>query len=103
MMLVNLYEPDKVIVEGELFKFETKEGTISHRKTCVKCKSPVVNDHTHSMKLIDVCGGVFDPPHSHNPGMHLNYGEKILTFKDGLPKFKDLPEAFGGTNEMLED
>ena len=31
------------------------------------------------------------------------YGEKVLTVRDGLPKFKDFPKEFGGSGEMLAE
>ena len=100
-MFVNLYPADKVTIEGEVDSFKLKEDSISLRKTCKTCKGPVVNDHAEAMKMMDIPGGVLNVPFT--PAMHLHYAEKILSFKDGLPKFKDLPEAFHGSNEMLED
>jgi len=101
MMFVNLFAADTVQVEGEVHVFKTSETTGSLRTTCVNCKGPVFNDHTGSMGLIDVCGGVLNMPFE--PTMHLNYSEKIYTIKDGLPKFKDLPADFGGSGETLEE
>ena len=100
-MMVKLFPVDAVTIEGETYTHKTKPDTISLRKTCIKCKSPVVNDHAAAMQLIDVPGGVLNVPVA--PTMHLNYAEKILAFKDGLPKFKDLPAAFHGSDEKLED
>ena len=78
---------------------------ICHCESCRKwtgsCMMPVVNDHAAVMQLIDVPGGVLNVPVA--PTMHLNYAEKILAFKDGLPKFKDLPAAFNGSDEKPED
>ena len=96
-MMVNLFPVDAVTIEGETYTHKT----VLLRKTCIKCKSPVVNDHAAAMQLIDVPGGVLNVPFA--PTMHLNYSEKILAFKDGLPKFKDLPAAFHGSDEKLED
>jgi len=35
--------------------------------------------------------------------LHVNYKHKTVSVKDGLPKFKDLPEPLGGSGEMLPD
>ena len=35
--------------------------------------------------------------------MHVNYESKIVSVKDGLPKFKDMPEDFGGTGTILPE
>jgi len=37
------------------------------------------------------------------PALHLNYESTIMPMKDGLPKFKDFPEEFGGSGEMLPE
>ena len=33
----------------------------------------------------------------------MNYASTKFKIKDGLPKFKDLPEGFGGSNVMLNE
>jgi len=37
------------------------------------------------------------------PTLHVHYGEKVLAVRDGLPKFKDFPDAFGGSNETMAE
>ena len=37
------------------------------------------------------------------PGLHINYAETVLPMKDGLPKFKDFPGAFGGSDEQVPE
>jgi hypothetical protein len=39
----------------------------------------------------------------YQPTVHVNYGEKVMSVRDGLPKFKDFPKEFGGSGEMLPD
>jgi hypothetical protein len=38
-----------------------------------------------------------------SPGVHVNYAETVLPMKDGLPKFKDFPAAFGGSGEQIAE
>ncbi len=35
--------------------------------------------------------------------MHLFYSERVVDFGDGLPKFIDMPETYGGSGEMADD
>ena len=35
------------------------------------------------------------------PTMHINYGERVLSLHDDLPKFRDMPERSGGTGELV--
>jgi hypothetical protein len=37
------------------------------------------------------------------PALHVHYGEKVLSVKDGLPKMKDLPKEFGGSGQALPE
>ena len=38
-----------------------------------------------------------------NPAFHVNYQENVHPMQDGLPKFKDLPEAAGGSGVELPE
>lgn len=40
-------------------------------------------------------------PQGLEPQLHIFYGERVMNVADDLPKFKDLPEPFGGTGELL--
>jgi hypothetical protein len=33
----------------------------------------------------------------------VNYGEKVLSIKDGLPKLKDFPKEMGGSGVTLAE
>lgn len=37
------------------------------------------------------------------PTLHLNYENAVLPIKDGLPKFKDMPERAGGTGMLMPE
>ena len=54
------------------------------------------------MGLVDVYAVVLrDFPFE--PMFHVHYENKTVSVKDGPPKFKDAPEALGGSGEMLPD
>ena len=53
-----------------------------------------------ALGLTDVMSVVL-PTFSFQPSVHVHYGEKVLSMRDGLPKFKDMPKDFGGSGEML--
>ena len=54
------------------------------------------------MNLIDIVA-VFLKGFSFKPSIHINYESKMVSVKDGLPKFKDMPEDFGGSGTLLPD
>jgi hypothetical protein len=37
------------------------------------------------------------------PKLHVNYGDRVLPIRDGLPKFKDLPAEFGGSGATMTE
>ena len=40
---------------------------------------------------------------SYKPTLHVHYGEKVMTVRDGLPKFKDFPKDFGGSGDTVPE
>ena len=37
------------------------------------------------------------------PKLHWHYPERVLSIRDGLPKYKDWDPAFGGTDEVVPE
>jgi len=37
------------------------------------------------------------------PALHVNYAERVLPIKDGLPKQKDLPKEMGGSGTIIAE
>lgn len=97
-----LWPPGAVKVTGgaeHLASFAKTEN--SHRKFCAKCGGHVMTDHpTHG--FVDVYAATI-PGLPYKPSVHVFYGETVLPIKDGLPKFRDLPEGAGGSGEMLAE
>ncbi len=62
---------------------------------------PLMTDHP-GMNLVDVYTSVLHG-FTHEPTLHVHYGNKTVSMKDGLPKFKDLPADFGGSDETLPE
>lgn len=79
---------------------ENKPGT-SNRKWCKTCGGHVYIDHP-SMGVVDI-PAVLIEGFDFQPGFHVHYQETVHQMKDGLPKFKDLPAAAGGSGEELAE
>ncbi len=101
LSIFTLWKPETVkITKGSelLGKFNSSE--MSNRRYCTKCGGHVMIDHP-TLGLADIrvslSGLVFKPT------VHLNYQEKVLPIKDGLPKLKDFPAAIGGSGETLPE
>lgn len=98
----SLWAPDNVrITKGEASVGAFNKTENSYRKFCKVCGGHLMTDHP-GMKLVDVYASVIQG-FSHEPTLHVHYGNKMVSVKDGLPKFKDLPTDFGGSGEMLPE
>ena len=97
-----LWKPEsvKVTAGAEHVGAYAKTPT-SDRKYCTKCGGHVMTDHP-TFGLIDVYAATI-PTLDFKPALHVNYAETVLPMKDGLPKLKDFPEAFGGSGETLAE
>jgi hypothetical protein len=73
----------------------------SHRSFCKNCGGHVFVDHP-GMNMTDVLA-VTMPKFPFQPTLHVHYGEKVLSMRDGLPKYRNMPKEFGGSGEKLPD
>jgi hypothetical protein len=97
-----LWAPDAVRVtkgKDQVGTFHKTEN--SYRKFCKVCGGHVMTEHP-PLKMIDVYAAVLRD-FAHKPTLHINYGSKTVSVKDGLPKFKDMPKEFGGSGATLPD
>jgi hypothetical protein len=78
-----------------------KRTEASHRQFCRSCGSPVMVGHP-GLGMTDIPAGNV-PGLAYRPTVHVNYGEKVMSVRDGLPKFKDFPKEFGGSGETLPE
>jgi len=60
-----------------------------------------MTDHPR-MRLVDVYANLLQD-YTHQPTLHANYASKMVSMRDGLPKFCDLPADLGGSGETLAD
>ena len=99
--LFTLWKPENVkITNGESNLGKFKSSDISERRYCTKCGGHVMIDHP-TLGLADVRVPMSN--FTFKPTVHLNYEERILPIKDGLPKMKDFPKEIGGSGETLPE
>lgn len=98
----SLWAPDAVKITAGADKLRSFAKTeASHRKFCSACGGHVMSEHP-GMGMTDVYLNVV-PSKAHVGTMHVFYGEKTMSVKDGLPKYKDTPSEFGGSGETLPE
>lgn len=98
----SLWKPDAVsIVSGEEHIATFQKTEFSQRQFCAKCGGHLMTRHP-SLGLVDVFAATI-PSLAFVPGVHVNYAEKVISMRDGLPKLADFPVAFGGTGNMIDE
>ena len=97
-----LWKTDKVKVTKGADKIGVHRKTEkSHRQFCKNCGGHLMTGHP-MWDMIDVYAAIL-PGLKFSPGVHVNYQEKVLAIRDGLPKMKDLPAEMGGSGETLAE
>lgn len=98
----SLWKPESLKVTRGADLVDTYNKTeVSFRKWCRKCGGHVFSDHP-PLGLVDVYAAVL-PTLEFRPAVHVNYGEKVLAIRDGLPKMKDFPSEMGGSGVTLPE
>ena len=97
-----LWRPSAVKVTAGADHLATfQQAPMSQRQYCSKCGGHLMNNHP-TLGLTDVFAATL-PTLKFEPGVHVNYAETVLRMRDGLPKLKDFPEAFGGSGETVPE
>ncbi|WP_339630422.1 GFA family protein [uncultured Sneathiella sp.] len=99
-----LWPRDKIrIVRGEdKLRHYSKTGHAeAGRYSCSICNG-LVGINLFEAGLYDIFAGLVHDL-TFTPTIHINYENAILPIKDGLPKFKDMPEEAGGSGEMMPE
>ena len=97
-----LWSQDAVrITRGEdKLKGYNKMG-FSDRQHCSDCGGQVLIQHP-TIGMTDVHSAML-PDFPFEPALHVNYQERLLPIRDGLPKLKDFPAELGGSGETLPE
>ena len=93
--------PSVNVVQGADKLIGYQKTAASDRQFCSTCGSAVLVRHPN-LGMTDVPSGSVVGL-AYKPTLHVNYAEKVMAVRDGLPKFKDFPKDFGGSGEMLPE
>lgn len=97
-----LWKPEAVAITKGADNIGTYNKTPkSFRKWCKTCGGHIFSEHP-GLGLTDVYAAII-PDLPHQASVHVHYQEKVLSIKDGQPKFKDFPKPFGGSGENLAE
>jgi hypothetical protein len=97
-----LWKPENVsVTRGKENIAEFQKSEKSRRQYCRVCGGHLMTAHP-PWDLVDVYAAVL-PGLRFEPALHVNYGEKVVPMRDGLPKLRDLPQEMGGSGETLAE
>ena len=97
-----LWNPDAVQITQGADNIGTYHKTdSSYRKWCKTCGGHFLSEHP-VMDLTDVYALAI-PDFDYQAAVHVNYQQKTLQIKDGLPKLKDFPAEMGGSGNLLPE
>lgn len=74
---------------------------LSHLQFCRLCGGHLMTAHP-PLNVVDVFAATL-PSLQFEPALHVNYAETVLPMRDGLPKLRDFPAAFGGSGETMQE
>ncbi|HSO42885.1 MAG TPA: GFA family protein [Rhodospirillales bacterium] len=102
LVAFTLWRADQVRVSrgAELLGRINKAG-MSEQRFCTRCGGHVMIELA-GFGFIDVYPDVL-PGVAFQPSVHLNYAERVLPVRDGLPKLKDFPTEAGGSGEVVPE
>ena len=102
MVAFALFDAERVkVTTGLDLQGRFQKSAMSERRFCARCGGHLMTGHP-TLGLTDVYAAAL-PRLSFKPSVHLNYAEKVLPIRDGLPKLKDFPVSAGGTGETLPE
>ena len=77
------------------------DSVVSNRVWCKTCGGHLYTDHP-TIGLIDVPVAIINKL-DFDPAFHVHYQESVHAIRDGLPKFRDLPQEAGGSGVELPE
>ena len=98
-----IWPADQVTLEGDTMASAVSED--SARVSCRQCGGCVAN-RKPTMDIIGVYPMTLAGPANtfhFEPAFHIFYEERVMNVNDGLPKYVDLPEMFGGSGRTVHE
>tara|TARA_B100000700_G_scaffold158836_1_gene176040 strand:- start:85 stop:552 length:468 start_codon:yes stop_codon:yes gene_type:complete len=97
----SIWPKDKVEITGDLIV--SNKDPVSERMTCSKCGGCLANGKPTLNMVAVYSQTLADSGFKYVPDFHIFYDERVIDIADGLPKFNDLPETFGGSGNQVNE
>jgi len=97
----SIWPADMVTITGDVVTAE--EHDASRRVACARCGGAVANRKPLIDMVVVYAMTLAGSGLPFKPASHIFYAERVMDFADGLPKYADTPEAFGGSGNRIEE
>lgn len=99
--LIDIVKGKDKLVSYDKNSSQANGEVLSERTWCSCCGGHVFTRHPQ-MGLVDVPKVIIQDL-AFKPAFHVHYQETVLPIADGLPKYRDLPEAAGGSGAVVAE
>ncbi len=96
-----IWPTQKVAINGDVISADVDAG--SQRLSCAKSGGAIGNGKPTLDMTVIYAMSLIESDFIFEPTMHIWYSERVINVNDGLPKFADFPETFGGTGELMKE
>ena len=96
-----IWKAADVAISGETIRSEASDA--SGRISCAKCGGCVANHNPARDMMVVYPMTLAGSGLNYQPAFHIFYEERVMDIADGLKKFATMPEAFGGSGELIEE
>ncbi|MEM7429041.1 MAG: GFA family protein [Pseudomonadota bacterium] len=96
-----IWPGDKVAISGETVRSD--HSPASGRISCSKCGGCVANHKPARDMMVIYPMTLTGSGLQYQPAFHIFYDERVMDMADGLKKFADMPEAFGGSGRLVDE
>ena len=86
---------------GETITSKTSDA--SGRVSCAKCGGCLANHKPKVNMTVVYPMTLAGSGLAYRPAFHIFYDERVMDVADGLPKFAQMPEQFGGSGEQADE
>ena len=81
----------------------SKQNEASGRVSCATCGGCVANHKPARDMMVVYPMTMAGSGLNYTPAFHIYYDERVMDMADGLKKFADTPEQFGGSGKTVEE
>ncbi len=97
----SLWNETDVSITGDCIKSAVDLGSL--RVSCAKCGGNVANKRPERKMIVVYPMTLVGSGVPFEPFGHIFYSERVMDVNDGLPKFEDRPETFGGSGKVIKE